>query len=87
MNALLGGLLEEDRSIRFQAILALEEMARRFTDLKLDREIVESAIVSDVMLYSRRFAIFYVLVWLMARKQQLSRASLLRQALRKVWSG
>ena len=61
MNALLGGLLEEDRSIRFQAILALEQMARRFSDLKLDREIVESAIVSDVMLYSQRFAIFYVL--------------------------
>ena len=61
MNALLAGLLEEDRSIRFQAILAIEEMARRFSNLKLDRDIVESAIVSDVMLYSQRFAIFYVL--------------------------
>ncbi len=58
MNALLGGLLEEDRSIRFQAILAFEQMARRFSDLKLDREIVESAIVSDVMLYSREVRIF-----------------------------
>ncbi len=61
MNALLGGLLEEDRSIRFKVILALEEMARRFADLKVDREIIESAIISDVMLYSRRFAIFFVL--------------------------
>jgi len=80
MNALLGGLLEEDRSIRFQAILALEEMARRFSDLKLDREIVESAIVSDVMLYSQRFAIFYVLF---ANEEEavVDRASLLRQAL------
>jgi AAA family ATP:ADP antiporter len=80
MNALLGGLLEEDRFIRFQAILALEEMARHFADLKLDREIVESAIVSDVMLYSRRFAIFYVLF---ANRQEavVERASLLRQAL------
>jgi ATP:ADP antiporter, AAA family len=82
MNALLGGLLEEDRSIRFQAILALEEMARRFADLKLDREVVETAIVSDVMLYSRRFAIFYVLF---ADREEavIGRASLLRQALRE----
>lgn len=82
MNALLGGLLEEDRAIRFQAILALEEMARRFADLRLDREIVESAIVSDVMLYSQRFAIFYVLF---ANGEQLvlERASLLRQALQE----
>jgi AAA family ATP:ADP antiporter len=61
MNALLGGLLEEDRSIRFKVILALEEMARRFPDLKADREIIESAIMSDVMLYSRRFVIFHTL--------------------------
>jgi len=61
MNALLGGLLEEDRSIRFNVILALEEMARRFTDLKVDREIIESAIMSDAMLYFRRFVIFSAL--------------------------
>ena len=61
MNALLSGLLEDDGSIRFHCVLALEEMARRFRDLKVDREIVESAITSDVMLYCRRFAIFSVL--------------------------
>ena len=61
MNALLGGLLEEDGSIRFNSVLALEEMVRRFPDLKVDREIIESAITSDVMLYCRRFAIFFVL--------------------------
>ena len=61
MNALLSGLLEEDGSIRFNSILALEEMARRFADLRVDREIIESAIISDVMLYCRRFAIFSVL--------------------------
>ena len=61
MNALLSGLLEDDGSIRFNCVLALEEMARRFRDLKVDREIVESAITSDVMLYCRRFAIFSVL--------------------------
>ena len=80
MNALLGGLLEEDRSIRFQVILALEEMARRFADLRVDREIMESAIVSDVLLYARRFAIFFVL-FANGEKPLVDRASLLRQAL------
>jgi hypothetical protein len=61
MNALLGGLLEEDRSIRFQVILAIEEMARHFPDLKVDREIIESAIISDALLYSRRFVVFHAL--------------------------
>jgi hypothetical protein len=61
MNVLLGGLLEEDRSLRFQAILALEEMARRFADLKVDSEIVESAIMSDALLYYRRFVFFIAL--------------------------
>ena len=61
LNALLGGLLEEDRSIRFKVILALEEMARRFADLKVDREIIESAIMSDALLYYRRFVIFIAL--------------------------
>ncbi|HME62598.1 MAG TPA: hypothetical protein VKH62_15250, partial [Candidatus Binatia bacterium] len=61
MNVLFGGLLEEDRSLRFQAILALEEMARRFADVKVDREIVESAIMSDALLYYRRFLFFFVL--------------------------
>jgi HEAT repeat protein len=61
MDALLGGLLEEDRSIRFKVILALEEMARRFAGLKVDREMIESAIISDVMLYSQRFVIFFTL--------------------------
>jgi HEAT repeat protein len=61
MNALLGGLLEEDRSIRFKVILALEEMARRFADLKVDREIIENAILSDALLYFRRFVIFLAL--------------------------
>ncbi|HXV50111.1 MAG TPA: Npt1/Npt2 family nucleotide transporter [Candidatus Binatia bacterium] len=58
MNALLGGLLDEDRSIRFKVIVALEEMSRRFSDLKVDRDIVESAIISDALLYAQRFVIF-----------------------------
>ena len=80
MNALLSGLLEEDGSIRFNSVLALEEMARRFADLKMDRDIIESAITSDVMLYCRRFAIFSVL-FTDGEDQAGERGSLLSQAL------
>jgi AAA family ATP:ADP antiporter len=80
MNAILGGLLEEDRSLRFQSILALEEMARRFPNLRVDREIIESAIVSDAMLYAQRFAIFFVLFTDVEQSSD-GRSSLLRQAL------
>lgn len=61
MNALLGGLLDEDRSVRFKVILALEEMSRRFDDLKVDRDIVDNAIISDALLYAHRFVIFSAL--------------------------
>jgi hypothetical protein len=57
LNALQAGLLEEDRLIRFEVILALKEMARRFPDLTVDRQIVESAVMSDAQLYFRRFVI------------------------------
>ncbi|MGZ8522005.1 MAG: Npt1/Npt2 family nucleotide transporter [Candidatus Binatia bacterium] len=80
MNAVLAGLLEEDRSLRFQSILALEEMARRFPDLSVDRQIIESAIVSDAMLYIQRFAIFFVL-FAGVEQSSVGRTSLLRQAL------
>jgi ATP/ADP translocase/HEAT repeat protein len=80
MNTLLSGLLEDDGSIRFNSVLALEEMARRFADLKVDREIVENAITSDVMLYCRRFAIFSVL-FANGGKPSVERESLLSQAL------
>jgi ATP/ADP translocase len=61
MNALHGGLLDEDRLIRFEVILVLKEMARRFADLKVDRQIIESAIMSDAQLYFRRFVICFAL--------------------------
>jgi len=80
MNALLSGLLEEDRSIRFKVILALEEMVRRFMDLRVDREIIESAVTSDVMLYSRRFVIFSVL-FANREDPSIERESLLSQVL------
>lgn len=80
MNAVLAGLLEEDRSLRFQSILALEEMARRFPGLRVDRQIIESAMVSDAMLYAQRFAIFFVL-FADVEQSSIGRPSLLRQAL------
>ncbi len=61
MDGLLDGLLEEDRPLRFKCILALEEMSRRFSDLKVDRNIVERAVLSDASLYSRRFMVFLAL--------------------------
>jgi ATP:ADP antiporter, AAA family len=61
MNALHGGLLDEDRLIRFEVILVLKEMARRFADLKVDRQIIESAIMSDAQLYFRRFVVCFAL--------------------------
>jgi hypothetical protein len=61
MTALQGGLLDEDRSIRYKVILAIHEMARRFPDLEVDRQIIESAVMSDSLLYSQRFAAFSAL--------------------------
>ena len=61
MNALQGGLLDDDRSIRFKVILAIEDMARCFPNLKTDSQIIESAVMSDAVLYSQRFAVFWAL--------------------------
>jgi ATP:ADP antiporter, AAA family len=80
MNAVSAGLLEDDRSVRFQSILALEEMARRFPNLRVDRDVIENAILSDAMLYAQRFAIFFVL-FAAVEPSSVERASLLRQAL------
>ncbi|HWP24486.1 MAG TPA: Npt1/Npt2 family nucleotide transporter [Candidatus Binatia bacterium] len=61
MDALLAALLDEDRAVRFQAIIAVEEMARRFPELRVDRQIVESAILSDALLYYQRLVMFSAL--------------------------
>jgi AAA family ATP:ADP antiporter len=80
MDALLHGLQLDDRSVRYEIILGLEEMARRFSALKVDTEVIESAIISDAMLYFRRFVIFVVLFG--SREEPLAdRGSLLSQAL------
>ena len=80
MDALLNGLQLEDRSIRYKVILGLEEMGRRFSTLKVDRQVIERAIISDAMLYFRRFAIFVVLFG-EGGEPLRGRESLLRQAL------
>jgi ATP:ADP antiporter, AAA family len=80
MDALLNGLQLEDRSIRYKVILGLEEMRRRFSTLKVDRQVIERAIISDAMLYFRRFAIFVVLFG-EGGEPLRGRESLLRQAL------
>ena len=58
LDALLAAFEEEDRSIRFQAILAVEEMTRHFKNLNVDRELVQNAIISDALLYSKRFVAY-----------------------------
>ncbi len=55
-------------------------MARRFPKLRVDREIIESAIISDVMLYAQRFAFFFVL-FTDGEQSSVESPSLLRQAL------
>ena len=80
MDALLSGLQLEDRPIRYKVVLGLEEMARRFSTLKVDRQAIERAVISDAMLYFRRFVIFFVLFG--RRGEPLdNRGSLLSQAL------
>ncbi|HTN69493.1 MAG TPA: Npt1/Npt2 family nucleotide transporter [Methylomirabilota bacterium] len=61
MDTLLAGLEHEDGGVRYNVFLALEEMARRFPNLRLDHAAIENAIVADTMRYFRRFASFYVL--------------------------
>jgi hypothetical protein len=61
MDALLDALEHGDGAIRYRVFLGLEEMARRFPDLRLDRGAIENAVVSDAQRYYKRFVIFFVL--------------------------
>jgi AAA family ATP:ADP antiporter len=81
MGALLNGLKLDDRSIRYKVILALEEMRRRFPALNVEGEAIEQAIVSDAMLYFRRFAIFFALFGEREEPLHEEGVSLLRDAL------
>ena len=59
MDALLSGLNQDDGSLRYKIILGLEEMARRLPNLRVDRHVIEIAIVSEAKRYYRRFLIFF----------------------------
>jgi hypothetical protein len=59
MDALLSGLNQDDGSLRYKIILGLEEMARRLPNLRLDRPVIEMAIVSEARRYYRRFLTFF----------------------------
>ena len=61
LEALLGGLNQEDGSLRYKVILALEEMARRLPALPMDRHVIETAIDAEAGRYYRRFLIFFAL--------------------------
>jgi AAA family ATP:ADP antiporter len=59
MDALLSGLNQDDGSLRYKIILGLEEIARRLPNLRIDRPIIEMAIVSEARRYYRRFLTFF----------------------------
>jgi AAA family ATP:ADP antiporter len=61
MDALLGGLNQEDGSLRYKIILGLEEMAVHLPNLRVDRPVIETAIVAEARRYYRRFLTFFEL--------------------------
>jgi AAA family ATP:ADP antiporter len=61
MDALLSGLNQEDGSLRYRIILGLEEMARRLPNLRIDRAVIETAIVAEASRYYHRFLTLFVL--------------------------
>ena len=61
MDALLSGLNQEDGSLRYKIILGLEELARRFPNLRVDSHVIETSIILEARRYYRRFLIFFAL--------------------------
>ncbi|HEY1233499.1 MAG TPA: Npt1/Npt2 family nucleotide transporter [Candidatus Binatia bacterium] len=61
MNALLDGLNQEDGSLRYRIIVGLEEMARRLSNLRIDRHAIELAIDAEASHYYRRYLTFFSL--------------------------
>ena len=59
MDALLNGLNQDDGSLRYRIILGLQEMVRRLPDLRIDRHVIEMAIVAEATRYYRRFLTFF----------------------------
>jgi ATP:ADP antiporter, AAA family len=80
MDALLNGLNQEDGSLRYKIILGLEEIARRLPNLRIDRHVIETAIVSEARRYYRRFLIFFGLFG-DGNDRSVNHGELLRQTL------
>ncbi|HMF49293.1 MAG TPA: cyclic nucleotide-binding domain-containing protein [Candidatus Saccharimonadales bacterium] len=80
LDALLSGLNQEDGSLRYRIILGLEEMARRLPNLRIDRAVIEMAIVAEASRYYHRFLTFFVLFG-DDNNHSMNNGSLLHQAL------
>jgi ATP:ADP antiporter, AAA family len=80
VTALLGGLGQEDGSIRYRVIVALEEIARRSPNLPVDRQVIETAVFAEATRYYRRFLVLFAL-FREGSDASMSAPSLLHQAL------
>ena len=80
MDVLFTALEHEDGGIRYKVFLALEEMARRYPNLQLDRSAIEKAIVADTIRFYKRFVSYHALFqdW---QEPPVAGSWLLRQAL------
>ena len=63
LDALLSGLNQEDGSLRYRIIVGLEEMARRLPNLRIDRPVIEMAIVAEASRYYRSILDFFCAFW------------------------
>ncbi len=61
MDALLNGLNQKDGSLHYRIILGLDEIARRLPNLRIDGQVIETAIASEASRYYRRFLIVFEL--------------------------
>ena len=80
LDALLSGLNQEDGSLRYRIIVGLAEMVRRLPNLRIDRPVIEMAIVAEASRYYHRFLTFFVLFG-DGNNHSMNNGSLLHQAL------
>ena len=82
MKALLDGLNQEDGSLRYRIIVGLEETARRLPNVRMDPQVIETAIDAEASRYYRRFVTFFVLFG-DESDDSMTKGSLLHEALRE----
>jgi AAA family ATP:ADP antiporter len=82
MKALLDGLNQEDGSLRYRIIVGLEETARRLPNVRMDPQVIETAIDAEASRYYRRFVTFFVLFG-DESDDSMTNGSLLHEALRE----